>query len=393
MPLFADDPDVNQVYPISATRGTLDFAPVVRIDGLPDITAEWEDPDDTTSPRNLRVPLYGLPSNRSMTLRLLVPGDNDVELGRIVLRSRGLTEPEPPAWTDAFRAEMLAIRDSINGGGSGSGGTDVLTLVDGGTFTLDDTKAEGTLVGYRVKTTATFEGEGGTTDLEPGAYTFERTDSGWVYYLATGFALGSTSGPVVQPSGWTALATDAFTGTGDLSGHSTTTGGFTWVSGDGTLLLDGDEAVWNTHGTGASNILPLGATHPAGLRSSFDYRPGDVAAAGSRFSIVTAINYTSTRYDNEQFAGVQFELQVDGTVTLTENMVGLDTLGLTGTMTGHPTSGRFGIQILGTAFSVTLNGTTIATGTIPGTLLGSKFRLGGYNRSIAYDNLTVEASA
>ena len=32
-------------------------------------------------------------------------------------------------------------------------------LLDGGTVTLDDTKAEGTIVGYRVKATATFEGE------------------------------------------------------------------------------------------------------------------------------------------------------------------------------------------------------------------------------------------
>jgi hypothetical protein len=277
--------------------------------------------------------------------------------------------------------------DEMLGGG---GGPDQLIIVNGGTVTLDDDRVEGSLLGYRVKATTTFVTSAGEVDLVPGAYTLERTSTSWIVYPA---AEGTEIGAGPSGPSWTSLASDTFTGSGDLTGHQTTTGTRTWTSAEGSLILDGDEAVWNTHAAGASNFLPLGVTHEAGLRHSVDYRPGDVAGDGSRFIVMLATNFTSTTYGNEQFAGIQLELQPNGTMTLSEQMVGADTLGLSGTLIGLPTSGRLTLEVLGTAVSVLLDDVEIASGTIPGTPLGSRTRLGAYNRSVAYDNYVVEEYA
>lgn len=84
MTLYADDPDVNVVYPVTDKQGsTLEFSPVVRVEGFDDITATWlGDPGAT---RDLRVPLAGLDAGKNHRLRLVVPGDNDVTLGVVIL--------------------------------------------------------------------------------------------------------------------------------------------------------------------------------------------------------------------------------------------------------------------------------------------------------------------
>lgn len=82
MPLYADDPDVNVVYPITDSEGgDLTWSPVVQV-GATEIVASWVgDPGPT---RNLRVPLSTL-SKGTHRLRLVVPGDNDVSLGNVTL--------------------------------------------------------------------------------------------------------------------------------------------------------------------------------------------------------------------------------------------------------------------------------------------------------------------
>jgi len=82
MTLYADDPDVHVVYALTDSAGDLDFTPVVQVKGHDDITASWV--GDPGPARSLRVPLAGLPSGIH-TLRLVVPGDNDVHLGAVIL--------------------------------------------------------------------------------------------------------------------------------------------------------------------------------------------------------------------------------------------------------------------------------------------------------------------
>lgn len=86
MKLYADDPDVHQTYPITAKQGDLSFEPVVHVTNVPEqspITAEWLGTPGLA--RDLKVPLAGLPAGSMLFLRLLVPDENDIELGYVVL--------------------------------------------------------------------------------------------------------------------------------------------------------------------------------------------------------------------------------------------------------------------------------------------------------------------
>lgn len=90
--LYADDPDVHVIYPVTdASGGPLTFAAVVRVAGHADIPATWTGataPHPTTpgaTVRDLRVPLAGLPAGLVHGLRLIIDADNDVFLGNVVL--------------------------------------------------------------------------------------------------------------------------------------------------------------------------------------------------------------------------------------------------------------------------------------------------------------------
>lgn len=83
--LYADDPDVHRTYPITARQGDLNFDPVVKVTNMVDTTVTGEWVSAIGSPRDLKVPLAGLPANAMLFLRLLIPGDTDIELGYVVL--------------------------------------------------------------------------------------------------------------------------------------------------------------------------------------------------------------------------------------------------------------------------------------------------------------------
>lgn len=80
--VFADDPDAYAVYTVSDSFGSLmDFDPNVRV-GTTTKIASWL--SDVGYERDLKVPLTGL-SKGTYTLRLIIPGDNDLWLGDITL--------------------------------------------------------------------------------------------------------------------------------------------------------------------------------------------------------------------------------------------------------------------------------------------------------------------
>lgn len=87
MTLFADDPDVHHVYPITDEEGAdVDFSVVVMAtqgDEHIELDVSWV--GDPAATRNLRVSFAGLAPNVVTALRLVVPGDNDVELEDVVL--------------------------------------------------------------------------------------------------------------------------------------------------------------------------------------------------------------------------------------------------------------------------------------------------------------------
>jgi hypothetical protein len=95
---------------------------------------------------------------------------NDIQLNDLVEE-----QTVPPEYAGALVAQLEAIRDEALAGGGGS-----LTVVSGGTVDLDDTKADGYLIGYKVTATTTIEG----VSFEVGSYIFERDSSvygGWTY--------------------------------------------------------------------------------------------------------------------------------------------------------------------------------------------------------------------
>lgn len=80
--LYADDPDVHADYAITdSTGGTNDFTPTVTT-GATELAGDWL--GDPAATRTLRVPLTGLTTGHH-DLRLVIPGANDVYLGRVVL--------------------------------------------------------------------------------------------------------------------------------------------------------------------------------------------------------------------------------------------------------------------------------------------------------------------
>ena len=95
---------------------------------------------------------------------------NDVQLNDLVEE-----QTVPPTYLSQVTAQLEAIRDEALAGGGGS-----LTVVSGGTVDLDDTKADGYLIGYKVTATTTIEG----VSFGVGSYIFERDSTvggGWSF--------------------------------------------------------------------------------------------------------------------------------------------------------------------------------------------------------------------
>lgn len=93
---------------------------------------------------------------------------NDIQLNDLVEE-----QTVPPEYAGALVAQLEAIRDEALAGGS-------LIVVSGGSVDLDNTKADGYLIGYKVTATTTIEG----VTFAAGSYIFERDSSvygGWTY--------------------------------------------------------------------------------------------------------------------------------------------------------------------------------------------------------------------
>lgn len=153
---------------------------------------------------------------------------------------------------NVYEPSEFTVDDLGTGGGSSN-----LTVVNGGTVTLDDATPEGTLVGYRTKGNVIFTSITGETTLEPGVYTFERVADGWQYYpVAVGTLLEFAPEVPDAPT----LLTDTFTSSnGVLSGHVADSGQ-SWAGSTAAALLTNNRMgpnsaeVYITHGSTASSV-------------------------------------------------------------------------------------------------------------------------------------------
>lgn len=211
-------------------------------------------------------------------------------------------------WTAGDRSQRVTFTLPGVPGPPGIGsGADLITIVTGGTVTLDDDMAEGTLLGYRVKDDTQFSSLSGEAILEPGAYSFERTETGWTYYKVTGGTVLQTSTDAVSPVAGTLTATGGSEQvTLTVSGASddlalaaapyafSTDGGSTW-------------AAWQASPTATITGLAPGAIT---CRHRVRDTTGNVSLGATKAATVTAPSSWTTRFrdtftaaDNTLIAG------------------------------------------------------------------------------------------
>lgn len=181
--------------------------------------------------------------------------------------------------------------------GEGGGDSSSLTIVNGGTIDLDDTQADGYLVGYKVTATTTIEG----VSFTPGSYIFERDSSvygGWTYRTL------AAPSPVADPPDTTAPAA------GTLSATTTTTEGNLSVSGalDETALHATPYAFSKDNGSTWTGWQALASYQFTGLTHSTSYtfrhkvRDAELnEKLGTAVARSTATATTWTTYSAEDF--------------------------------------------------------------------------------------------
>lgn len=91
--VYADDPDAHWTFTVTDNEGgDIDWTPVEVAVGAGGytVTAQWL--DDPAATRRVKVPMADLEPlpqvGHTYTFYLKVPGDNDVKLGRVAVKTR-----------------------------------------------------------------------------------------------------------------------------------------------------------------------------------------------------------------------------------------------------------------------------------------------------------------
>lgn len=265
------------------------------------------------------------------------------------------------ALSAAFGVHAMTLSGNVVLAPSGQEGADLTVFVNPNSHTV-------TLDG------AGWFGPAPTLDDGLTVLTFVHSPYGWYVFRSAG-----TGDPVPV---WTTVATDTFTGANgaDLNTRAADTGQ-SWTMSGGTLEIQSNKLDnLSGHGFAPEGLLALGAAYPDGVRSTVDYIISSVSG------VAVGSNYASTTYGGDYPFGIR--VNADG--TLATQAAGVDSLSLTGTTTGHPTTGTLAVKCVGTAITVYINGIAVATATLPGTLTGTKGWLQLLNADSLADNFMVE---
>ena len=208
---------------------------------------------------------------------------NDVQLNDLVEE-----QTVPPEYAGALVAQLEAIRDEALAGGS-------LIVVSGGSVDLDNTKADGYLIGYKVTATTTIEG----VTFAAGSYIFERDSgvtAGWTYRTidaATPIA-GDTTAPTAPTLTVDNSASDqlvaTFTGGTDAVGvtqYRSRIDAGAWTVGASPRTFSGLTA-------STSYTIDAQAGDAAGNWSVSDSWTGSTAAAAPTWTTVATDDFTGT---------------------------------------------------------------------------------------------------
>lgn len=190
-----------------------------------------------------------------------------------------------------------------------------------------------------------------------------------------------TPGPVT----WGTAATDTMTASNGTSIDARPAdSGQLWTLSGGSLTITSNAATnASGHGFAPLGELAIGHAYPSALKVSVAYTNVTVSTVG------VGSNYSSTTYGGDY----PFVIRVATNGTISATGAGADDLGLTGTLTGQPTSGTLTVECVGTTIRILIDGVQVAGATLPGTLIGSKAFLQLENAGPTADNLLVEASA
>lgn len=258
-------------------------------------------------------------------------------------------------------------------GGARGGGSDAMLIADGGTIELNDDVTEGTLTAYRVKSATTFSAAAGSVELDPGAYTFERTDDDWYIYAAEGAALSELG----APPGVNEIEDDFNASNGNINGRNTPVGAKTWVTpwaaglGSNALAISGNRLA-DTGGSGAARVLP----------SSADYRVSatyDVTGGSAQVRLFARADATDAQADGT--SSVVAVIRANGNVDVDKgNDYSIGTIA-----SGQPTSGIITLEVNGTSGKVLINGVQVgATFSVAG-VVGTYAGIGLYSGGRADD--------
>lgn len=145
------------------------------------------------------------------------------------------------------------------------GGSDALTIVNGGTVTLDDTLEPGDTLGYLVTSPTTFTGEGGSNTLASGVHTFVRIDGGWWIYPAVGAITLGQAADTTPPTAVTDLTLTA-------NPDSTVTG--SWTASTDASAVSYAWRIWLTSGGATGSYT----TTTSNTFTTAELAPGDYTA-------------------------------------------------------------------------------------------------------------------
>lgn len=288
---------------------------------------------------------------------------------------------KPVIGSTGWGAVLNAALDYLAANSGGS----TLIVVNGGTVDLDNSKPNGTLIGYRVTATTVFDG----VSIEPGSYMFTReTDTakaplGWmVKPLDEGTAL--SLGPVLTTENFNRA--DGTT----LNGKTSTTGGATLIS-PARSTNAGNNAT-NATTVGNKVTVPAGTTNEgrniAVLTDQQDYEVSiDYAFATSSSAYQARVVARAAVPDDDTNAGNSVILVAKG-----DGSLGWESSGVSGTQTlassGIPTSGRLTLRVQGPTFSAFINGVQVGASWTQAKT-GAYAVAGVYNVGTSMDNFEV----
>lgn len=305
MTLYADDPDVHVVFPVTDRNGQpIDVTPaVVKVEGYNDVVATWlGDPSVT---RDLKVPLYGLPPQVALKLRLVIPDENDIAL---TANSGGVVMRQSDGPGGSYDTGSGVDHGDVSGALSLAGGTHEMDLAGDVVLTILG-GSDVTLVLHGTGQSVTVAGETFEVDGDEVIFVLTTPRGVRIAYLAGSGEGGGGDGETpdsTPPSAVTTLVATGGEGEIDLSWSASTDAESTVSYRYRAYLTSGGPSGAYTTTTGTSATIS-GLAAGAYTAEVYAYSSGGASASDTATATVAAplvpITDTFTAADGTDLIG------------------------------------------------------------------------------------------